>query len=374
MKKRIPFLLALLVSPSLFAGFENKDQGAKSLGLAGAYSALSNSAWSLFANPAGLANVGYREFGFFTTQPYGLLELRTISGVYAEPFSFGVLGLGIQQFGFSLYKETTVSGSFSHEISNSFSLGYTLNIHHAKIKNYGNATSFSIDAGFIYQPEEWLKLGTSVFNMSQSTIGKSGEMIPSVVRAGASARIIQELNFTAELYKQSGEETDLRFGLDFSLHENVSIYTGFSTTPDLTAAGLTMQFSGYQFDYSISNHPVLGISNGISVGFSFGEEDTHEQYYPTLEAPLYESYSAAKKTSTLGKKTAKALLPNEIELNSANIEDFQRLPGISKKIALEIIRKREIRGKYHIIDELLGIDGMTERKFEKIKPFIRIDQ
>ncbi len=373
MKKRIPFLLALLVSSSVFAGFENKDQGAKSLGLAGAYSALSNSAWSLFANPAGLANVGFRELGFFTTQPYGLSELRTISGVYAEPFSFGVLGFGVQQFGFDLYKETTVSGSFSHEISNSFSLGYTLNIHHAKIRNYGNATSFSLDAGFIYQPEEWLKISTSVFNMSQSTIGTSDEIIPSVVRVGTSFRVIQELNFTTELYKQTGEDSDLRFGLDFSLHDNISIYTGFSTNPDLAAAGMTLQFSGYQLDYSISNHSVLGITNGISIGFSFGEEDTHEQYYPALEAPLYESYSAAKKNSVAGKKISKTLLPNEIELNSANIEDLQRLPGISRKLALEIIQKREIRGKYHIIDELLGISGMTEKKFEKIKPFLRID-
>jgi len=374
MKKRIPFLVSFLLSIQVFAGFENKDQGAKSLGLAGAYSALSNSAWSLFANPAGLSNVGYREIGLFTTQPYGLSELRTISAVYAEPLSVGVLGFGVQQFGFDLYKETTVSGSFSHDISTSFSLGYTLNIHHAIIKNYGNATSFSVDAGFIYQPEEWLKLSTSVFNLSQSTIGESEELIPSVVRVGTSVRVIQELNFTTELYKQTGEKTDLRFGLDFSLHENISIYTGFSTNPDLAAAGLTLQFNGYQLDYSISNHPSLGITNGISIGFSFGEEDTHEQYYPMLEAPLYESYSAAKKNVSTGKKNSKTLLPNEIELNSATIEDILRLPGISKKMALEIIQKREIRSKYTIIDELLGISGMTEKKFEKIKPFIRIDK
>ena len=78
-----------------YAQFENTDIGARAVALNGAFTSLSNNSQAIFYNPSGLGQIKYREFSaFYSPAPFGLSELKTGALTYAEPFQFGVLGVG----------------------------------------------------------------------------------------------------------------------------------------------------------------------------------------------------------------------------------------------------------------------------------------
>lgn len=63
---------------------------------------------------------------------------------------------------------------------------------------------------------------------------------------------------------------------------------------------------------------------------------------------------------------------NKISINSANIDDLVKLPGIGDKTALKIIDYREKYGKFLKIEDIKNVSGIGDKKYEKIKEFISI--
>lgn len=63
----------------------------------------------------------------------------------------------------------------------------------------------------------------------------------------------------------------------------------------------------------------------------------------------------------------------KINLNSATLEDLQRLPGIGGKTARKIVEYKEKNGRYRSIEEMMEVKGIGPKKFQKIKSFISTD-
>jgi competence protein ComEA len=63
-----------------------------------------------------------------------------------------------------------------------------------------------------------------------------------------------------------------------------------------------------------------------------------------------------------------------ININTAGIEELERLPGIGEKTARKIIALRNDRGAFAKLEELLDVNGIGEVKFKKIKKFLYIEQ
>lgn len=59
-----------------------------------------------------------------------------------------------------------------------------------------------------------------------------------------------------------------------------------------------------------------------------------------------------------------------ININKANQEELEKLPGIGPSIALKIINYRNENGKFSSIDDLKRVSGIGENKFENIKAYI----
>jgi competence protein ComEA len=66
------------------------------------------------------------------------------------------------------------------------------------------------------------------------------------------------------------------------------------------------------------------------------------------------------------------LKEKSINLNTADIEELTRLPGIGEKTAEKIIELRTERGNFKKIEELMDVKGIGEVKFNKIKNFLYI--
>ena len=81
-------------------------------------------------------------------------------------------------------------------------------------------------------------------------------------------------------------------------------------------------------------------------------------------------FSVDKSSRSKGGK--EVLLEKSININTADIELFIKLPGIGVKTAEKIVKLRNERGGFKAIEELLDVKGIGEVKFGNIKKYIYI--
>ena len=62
----------------------------------------------------------------------------------------------------------------------------------------------------------------------------------------------------------------------------------------------------------------------------------------------------------------------KVDLNTADREALQELPGIGVRTAELILEYREENGGFKKIEELMNIRGIGERTFLRLRPLIRV--
>jgi competence protein ComEA len=61
-----------------------------------------------------------------------------------------------------------------------------------------------------------------------------------------------------------------------------------------------------------------------------------------------------------------------VDLNTATIEQLERLPGIGPTTAKAIVRFRTKSGPFRRVEDLLAVRGISETKLKKLRPYITI--
>lgn len=86
------------------------------------------------------------------------------------------------------------------------------------------------------------------------------------------------------------------------------------------------------------------------------------------------AHEAVKKGGSPGGKSAKLSDPSQgtVNINTANEEDLQKLPGIGPAMAARILEYRQQNGRFQTPEDLLQISGIGEKKFAKMQPFVRV--
>ncbi|HEY5536673.1 MAG TPA: ComEA family DNA-binding protein [Ignavibacteria bacterium] len=82
--------------------------------------------------------------------------------------------------------------------------------------------------------------------------------------------------------------------------------------------------------------------------------------------------SAEKEKKTRSKKEDK-LVGRQININTASKEELILLPGVGEKTALKIIDYREKNDSFKKIEEIMNIKGIGQKKFEKMKIYIKVE-
>lgn len=68
---------------------------------------------------------------------------------------------------------------------------------------------------------------------------------------------------------------------------------------------------------------------------------------------------------------ADSLLEGEvIELNTADVADLKRLPGVGSTRAQAIVEYRQEHGTFRSVEDLLNVDGIGPGILEKLRPFV----
>src|ERR1700692_2686105 len=59
-----------------------------------------------------------------------------------------------------------------------------------------------------------------------------------------------------------------------------------------------------------------------------------------------------------------------IDLNVANVKELQELPGVGPVTAQRIIDLREKSGRFHRVEGLRAVRGISQKKLDAIRPYV----
>jgi comEA protein len=76
--------------------------------------------------------------------------------------------------------------------------------------------------------------------------------------------------------------------------------------------------------------------------------------------------------SAVGALAAKNPPAHPIDINLASAKELEELPGVGPTTAKAIIQFRTKTGRFHRVEDLLAIRGISETKLEKMRPYITV--
>ena len=262
-------LLVAAFPVAAHSGFEKIGGGTRAIGLATAYVAIADDPWAVFYNPAGLAKISsLRAAAFFSPSQFGMKELRTVSACATLPMRYCTGGVVIDQFGFDLYRETSISLGCGTSLDEWISIGMTAHFNRLAIEGYGTTSRVVFDAGGIASIAEDVRVGWCWKNITQATIGAQSEQLPQILSMGVCYEITEHSRLTVELEKDLRYPIIKKFGYEQQLLDVLSLRLGVSDNPDKFSFGLGIRVADCEFSYAGYSHPQLGWTHQVELSVS----------------------------------------------------------------------------------------------------------
>lgn len=269
---KLIYTIIIICSLTLSA-YSQYNPGAKQISLSNSDVALSNDVFSIFNNPAGLAQMNWREVGvYYSPAPFGLSELANGFVAYHEPTSIGSFAIGGMSYGFDLYRESKFSLGYSYNYFNKFFAGVTINYQTVSIQNYGNDGALFFNIGGLAYVSDVFRLGYSIQNINRASFGEEDDQIPMVISTGLSYDVADELTLNFAVEKDIKYKASFQFGINYDIIEYLSLRTGFSNEPSKYSAGIGINYSMFSLDYAMYTHNDLGLTHQAGIIISFGRE------------------------------------------------------------------------------------------------------
>ena len=80
-----------------------------------------------------------------------------------------------------------------------------------------------------------------------------------------------------------------------------------------------------------------------------------------------------KEEFTLQEVEERLKASRRIYINSTDKEQLTNIPGIGEVLAARIIAYRDSHGKFYAAEDLLEVEGVGPKKFDKIKEYIKVE-
>jgi len=261
-------IICVLVGYSLLYSQENNGRGTKAIGMANAFTAVSDNLWAIHYNPAGLAQLkNIQCSAFIVPTQFGLPELRTAAFCVAVPFSCATVALQIENFGFELYRTTEVGSAFSLKLDGNISGGLSLTFRHLAIARYGSTQSVTFSGGILAFILRGVKIGFSFSNITGATLKRSQEKVPQICSLGTCWSPLDDFLLSVEMEKDIRYPVSIKWGAEQKVFGLLAIRAGVANNPGKYSAGIALNHSSLEFGYAGYSHSDLGWTHQIDILF-----------------------------------------------------------------------------------------------------------
>ena len=393
------WLLAfLIISTSTRASFEDLGVGARAIAMGEAFVGLANASDAIFMNPAGISTLRGYEISVFYARPFGLKELAYQTLACTWPTPYFNPAIGIQTFGYSVYRETVFNFTCAHHYQRKIFYGLNCRYMTLAIQNYGSTGTLGLDFGMLVQTSPLFSFGFVAKNFNRPRIGQHQEYLPQIFSSGIMIHPFNKLVLTFDIYKDIHFPIEPRAGIEYQLFDYLALRAGTALEPARFSLGFGLRLKSCEINYAFYSHQTLNLTHQISLVFSSSKNIGARpgSVTPLVEEPLPEQFlsdttsAPPKKTSTARsraqprrtkkpsprkqalKKPTKLKPGETININTASLAELMRLPGIGQKTAAAIIEYRTQKGPFKVVTELIQIKGIGTKKLNKIRPLIRL--
>jgi len=252
--------------------------GARQVALSHSDVAMSDDVFSLFNNPAGAAQLNWREVGvYYSPAPFGIKELANGYAAYQQPVGIGTFAAGFMTYGFDLYRENKFALAFSMRAADNFFIGTTVTYQSLTIEKYGSDGSISINIGGLTYLLKTLRLGFSVSNINRASYGKEKNQIPTILSAGVSYDYSDNLTINTSVIKELDFHASMRFGIEYSIIKYLDLRIGLSNKPNSFSSGIGINYDFIQLDYALFTHQDLGLTHQAGIIIHFGSGKSRKE-------------------------------------------------------------------------------------------------
>ena len=121
---------------------------------------------------------------------------------------------------------------------------------------------------------------------------------------------------------------------------------------------------------------LTGEADITKVNLAYVLEDAQKIYIPSKKDKDDSEYisegSEGIIVSGRGNSESKSEEKLIVNINTANQEELEKLPGIGSSIATRIVSYRKENGKFNSIEDIKNVRGIGEAKFNNIKSYISV--
>jgi len=354
MKKTVSCFLAVLVSSSCFAAFEEISTDARNMGMGGAGAAMGDYLSAGLENPALPCFAPVQTAGSGSSIPFGMTDLTAASAQAGYQKDKLGLAAGFVTMGSAQYRENTIKTAVSFRPFKQAGFGLGISGYNLSIQRYGSANALGLDLGLIGSPLEDLTMAAVARNFNRPRIGSSDEEIAQWLDWGVSYTILNRLTFAFQLQSQQGYNSQIRFGQEYRHNRHLALRAGFSSQPSSFSFGLGLFLKKLRLDYAVKTHSSLGLGHCLTISYVLKRTAWPEETVPVVS-------DSVPRTPV-----------QSLDINTATAKELEMLPGIGAKTAEQIAAYRDSAGAFVFLDDLGNIKGISRRTLENIEPFVNL--
>lgn len=240
------------------------EMGARELALGLSVTAMPNTDWSVFGNPA-MMNRKEGGVSFYGVRYYGLSELTDAAVAVHTSTGLGAVGAGVHRYGFDLFDEKQFRLAYKNRLQE-FHFGWALSYHHiTQGGGYGSAGAVGIDIGIAASLFDNMWIAAKSTNINRPRWG-GVEDLPRIQAIGISYGINDDFLLLGDIVKDVRFPVSYRSGLEVILLDALRMRAGVTTKPATVGIGLGYRTAFWKVNVAFQRHQILGISPGLDFG------------------------------------------------------------------------------------------------------------
>ena len=266
-------LLVLLSSATLSMAQRGSNQstGTRSLSMGNVSSVLDNGD-AIFNN---FSNISFspNQYGIILSSQrrFALEELTSAAlGYYRRLGNNGNLGVSIRYYGFSEYKEQSITLSYARKLSDNLSISGNLDINELRLDELGSTSHLTYGIGLSGRINNQLRYSVYVFNPTNFEIADNSSS-SAYLQIGFSSLISDKLTLLAEIEKVIEESINIKMGFQYSLVTNFGIRAGFSSNPGQPSFGFYYYQNDIIADFGVHYDLNLGVTPSVAIKYNLSK-------------------------------------------------------------------------------------------------------